>query len=273
MPNPSPGRTPLLTSADVARRLGVSVSAVKRWADDGTLASERTAGGHRRFRSGEVERMRREACRREGPDAWDGWVRGLESGDVHAAFALLYGERSRLGSWFPVAERLGELLADIGARWFRGDLSVAREHVATSTLGRALLLVAEAMPVPPQAPRCLLACVEGDDHTLGLSLAEVCLREAGWRTEWIGRDTRRADVCERVGAHAVQMVGLSASVHSSDPRRLRAQARAIAQACRGAGIPLVLGGSGAWPESIPHGVRIRRWEDFQAFLQATPHPA
>ena len=39
-----------LTPSDVAARFGVSVATVARWADSGRLASERTGGGHRRFR-------------------------------------------------------------------------------------------------------------------------------------------------------------------------------------------------------------------------------
>ena len=45
----------------------------------------------------------------------------------------------------------------------------------------------DALPVGERGPVCLLACAEGDDHTLGLSLAELCLREAGWATLWAGR--------------------------------------------------------------------------------------
>ena len=47
-----------LTSTRVAALLGVTASSVKRWADEGLLACERTAGGHRRFLASEVARFR-----------------------------------------------------------------------------------------------------------------------------------------------------------------------------------------------------------------------
>ena len=47
-----------LTSTRVAEILGVTASTVKRWADDGSLTCERTAGGHRRFLASEVARFR-----------------------------------------------------------------------------------------------------------------------------------------------------------------------------------------------------------------------
>ena len=86
----------LLTSAEAARSLGVSVSAVKRWADEGTLRGERTAGGHRRFHVAEVERLGREALRPQMSDDWGEWIRSLESGGIHAAIARLFEERARL---------------------------------------------------------------------------------------------------------------------------------------------------------------------------------
>ena len=47
-----------LTSTRVAEILGVTASTVKRWADEGSMACERTAGGHRRFLASEVARFR-----------------------------------------------------------------------------------------------------------------------------------------------------------------------------------------------------------------------
>mgnify|MGYP006144729617 CR=1 FL=1 len=47
-----------LTSTRVAEILGVTASTVKRWADEGSLACERTAGGHRRFLASEVAAFR-----------------------------------------------------------------------------------------------------------------------------------------------------------------------------------------------------------------------
>ena len=50
----------LLSVSEAAERLGVHVSTVRRWTDDGTLPEVRTPGGHRRFPVEAVERLRRE---------------------------------------------------------------------------------------------------------------------------------------------------------------------------------------------------------------------
>jgi len=50
--------TRLLTTRQAAKHLGVGTTSIKRWADEGVLRCERTAGGHRRFRLAEIERFR-----------------------------------------------------------------------------------------------------------------------------------------------------------------------------------------------------------------------
>lgn len=46
-----------LTSGDAARRLGVNVDTVQRWADSDKLPCLRTPGGFRRFRPEDVEKL------------------------------------------------------------------------------------------------------------------------------------------------------------------------------------------------------------------------
>lgn len=259
-----------LSSAATAKRLGVGVTAVKRWADAGLLPCVKTAGRHRRFQIHDVERFREMELHRNDGDRWAEWLAALvESANVHSVLALLFTERARRDTWLEVAPQIGELLNEIGDRWARGDLSVAQEHIASATLARALAVLTETLAVPAEANRCLLATVEGEEHTLGLSVADVCLREAGWRSEWIGNRSRRIDICERVKAGRVQMVGLSASAAMNDSRVLRAQVRIVGSACQRAGVPLVLGGTGGWPDPPAFGTRVRSWHDFHVLLRSS----
>lgn len=52
-------RVRYLTCADVARLLAVSPNTVSRWAREGKLPCQMTLGGHRRFDSALVEKIRR----------------------------------------------------------------------------------------------------------------------------------------------------------------------------------------------------------------------
>lgn len=52
--DPGGERRLALTTSEVARRLGVSLGTVRRWADQGHLPSYRTPGGQRRFSDEDV---------------------------------------------------------------------------------------------------------------------------------------------------------------------------------------------------------------------------
>jgi excisionase family DNA binding protein len=57
MDRPPPERSLGITTSQAARRLGVSLSTVRRWADEGHLSASRTPGGQRRFSSEEIDRF------------------------------------------------------------------------------------------------------------------------------------------------------------------------------------------------------------------------
>ncbi len=254
-----------LIGTDEASRIGgVGPTAVKRWADHGLLPCVRTPGGHRRFSRAEVE----ELVRRRQRDTGSGLVDLLLRGEaVHAVEGRLMGERARLGAWHLVAEGAGLALAELGVRWASGRISIVEEHLASERLARALARVAGSLPLAPDAPRCLLASAEGDDHTLGLALVELCLREAGWSTLWAGRATPTAELERTIRSGAVRMVALSASAWATDVLALRRQAELVGAACHQAGAALALGGEGSWPESPTHGRRFRALSPFAAWAR------
>jgi methylmalonyl-CoA mutase cobalamin-binding subunit len=201
-------------------------------------------------------------------DGWDVWIDTLlRSADVYGALALLFSERAEQSAWFLVAERLGALLREVGDRWQRGTISVSDEHVVSGAFQRAVTMAVESIPVAHNAPRCLLASAEGEEHTLGLSLAEMCLREAGWRAVWSGARTRSSDIVEQVEKGSVQMVALSASAFSIDRKVLRQQMRQVGTACQRHRVLFVLGGSGAWPDPPAHGHRLNDWSGFARLLR------
>ncbi|MBK6683834.1 MAG: helix-turn-helix domain-containing protein [Deltaproteobacteria bacterium] len=253
----------LITTADAAILLGVGPSTVKRWADDNELPCVRTAGGHRRFLRGDVERFR--GAREE--DISEQWVRRLthETDGYEIAGALLQ-LRAETGSWWQTSERLGGAVELLGIRWQRGELSILDEHQASERLTRGLNWCSQTILVPPSSPRCLLALADGDEHTLGLSLLEPIAREAGWRTWWAGRKTPAEELVKVIERRDVEMVAVSASAHSQD-RRVLADFYDQLEAAAGDAVRVVLGGHGAWPEvRAPHH-RLRRFSEFRQLLE------
>jgi excisionase family DNA binding protein len=260
----------LLTSAEVARILGVTAGSVKRWADLGLLRCARTVGRHRRFDPVEVERFLKDqtgAVQPEhGPDV-EGWLELLLTvGESHQLLATLYSERARLGAWWKVAESLSAVLEEIGERWAEGTLSILEEHVATERLQRALGQVSDQLPSRPGAPRVLLTTAENEEHTIGLSLAELVIREHGWSVLWAGRRVPLSEIVAHVASGGVDAVAVSASGVAS-PGDLLAQTERLGAICRAGEVHLALGGSGAWPEWIPYGARVVTFQELRGWLR------
>lgn len=138
---------------------------------------------------------------------------------------------------------------------------VIQEHVASANLART----GERLRIRRAAPRALLLTAAGDDHTLGLALAELCLREAGWNSRWVGRRAPLDQAVVYIGEGHAGLVAVSASIYSTDGPSLAAR---LGAACRAHGAQLILGGEGAWPDPPPHGLRVRSFRELRELEQA-----
>ncbi len=259
-----------MTTAQAAKLAQVAPSTIKRWAEQGVLPSSRTVGGHRRFDRGAVERALRDLQGRastpgdaDANPQVEAWVAALLGAQRHEVEGCLLEARARLGNWSSVADEVAAALRTLGERWECGSLSIAEEHVASDCLARALNRVGDMLPSRPAAPRCVLATAAGDDHTLGLSLAELCLRELGWSVVWLGRNTPLEEVLRLVHDGHVELVALSASSACGDAQSLRQVCRRAAQACEARSVGLVLGGSGPWPEHVAGALRVATFAEFR----------
>jgi excisionase family DNA binding protein len=254
----------LLTTVEAARVAGVGASSVKRWADDGLLSVIRTVGGHRRFDRAALDRF----LRSRGADDDDPFVATILAAQRHAVEGALLEARARLGAWHRVADEVALALVELGERWASGRVSIAEEHVASECLLRSLARVTDVVPSRTDANVCLLACVEGDEHTLPLALAELVLRESGWGARWLGRQTPKSEILRIVRNGEVEMIAVSASAAQRDTARLAELAFELGSACRESGVGFVVGGSGAWPDPLEDAERLRSFTALHDYLVA-----
>lgn len=271
----------LLSSGEAAKILGVGASTIKRWADTGQIQCVKTLGKHRRFRRSEVEALAKKTPSLEtlngngrlhvAPEhsvsqRFEGYINLLlgeyNAFDVHQ---VLVQQHRTLGSWYRVADEVGEVLAEIGDGWQQGTVTVVQEHIATERLARAIMMCTESIRTSSEMPQALLLTAEHDDHTMGLSLLELTLREAGWRSHWAGRRTPIAEARNHVANGKVELVCVSASILSADTQDLRRQTDELIAACKPFGVRLVLGGRGAWPEPR-YGYRLETFAEFRELL-------
>lgn len=133
---------------------------------------------------------------------------------------------------------LREGLAEIGAGWYRGAITIQQEHFASALTLRRLELLVAATPPPTRPQRVLIGCAPGDSHTFAPLLLTYALRLRGWDVVYLGPNVPTLALAETVEQVAPSLIVLSAQqLHTA------AALQASAEAVAGQGIPLAYGGT------------------------------
>jgi len=137
----------------------------------------------------------------------------------------------------PAARQLGALWVDDACDFMEVTVAVGRlQRVLRSLSHLFTLRSAGAEPVG----RALLACVAGEQHTLGLFMvAEFFVRE-GWTVE-VGAPLETIDVGNRLRDEWFDLVGFSVGCESQLPR-LRREVRSVRRASRNPRLITMVGG-------------------------------
>ncbi|MEX2659499.1 MAG: MerR family transcriptional regulator [Acidimicrobiales bacterium] len=245
---------------EVAKRTSVPPATLRVWERRyGVLQPERTPGGHRRYTTADVRRIRQLVERvRDGVtiSAAAAEVLGAESDlveehdeerlrselwaamdalDPGATRFLVSGALQRRPALATLDAVLVPLLHRLGDDWRASSRSIAREHVIT-TVVRSLLVEHLAATVP-DGPVCLAFAPEGERHDVGLIMAAIALSEAGWRPVVLGADTPWTSVEALVDELAPELVVIGGQTR-------RPAIRLLAHWSRHRARHLVLGGAG-----------------------------
>lgn len=157
--------------------------------------------------------------------------------------AMIDGELARLSMLLDAISLyelvVSPLLVEIGRRWDDGTLSIAQEHMLSDRLEYAMRAALRTLE-RPEGPLVLVACIDREQHVLGMLGAALKLAASGARIVVLGAMTPPQAIGEAVASMAPRLVGLSACVVPQTPRALM---KAYGQACNGT--PWVLGGTAA----------------------------
>lgn len=202
-------RRVLWTSNQVAEALGVGVSSIKRWTDEGRLESTRTLGGHRRYSVEAVHRFAQSKglpvdklprIETPPPDSQieelsslqirNELLEALRDGDAALARQLIAYPISTLADRSAYLDRvLGESLRLIGEGWAEGSWSVDQEHRASYIIADVLDRMRPSAPSSPNGRRrAVLAAPPGELHDLPLRMVRLVLEWSGWMTDYYGAD-------------------------------------------------------------------------------------
>lgn len=259
----------------VAQAIGVSESSLKRWCDRGLLTTVRTGGGHRRIAVSDVVRFLRESNQQLqepqilGLDLDLGntpkgdlsvektlplFVEALKSGNEKRAATL--GMECYL-SGISLAELGDHLIApafhEIGEEWSCDRIQVYEERRACEIALRLihqwrLMLGNPSKPVP----YAIGGTIEGDTYQIPTALAELTLREAGWRAENLGSGIPFASLRTAILQQEPRLVWLSIS-YIPDKEGFRRGMHELWEICDKREVALLIGGrelTDAWRKEL-----------------------
>lgn len=161
--------------------------------------------------------------------------------DVEAAtdFALDLLERG-VDSDTLISTLLVPAQLEVGRRWETNEWNVAQEHAATAVTDAVLAAVASSIAsVRSGEGHLVVACAEGEYHTMPTRMATELLRSAGWKVTFIGPSTPAAHLRDFVASVNPSGVAVACSV----PIFL-AGARRTIDAVREVGVPAYAAGRG-----------------------------
>lgn len=146
------------------------------------------------------------------------WLALVAAGQPAALRTALHRHLLGHGLADTITGLLAPLGHQVGEAWRNGSLSVFHEHlyseVVQTLLREALATLDGAGAEPVRAPRVLLTTLPGEQHALGLLMAECFLALARCERVALGPSTPLADLLAAVAHTGADVVALSASSHA-----------------------------------------------------------
>ena len=159
----------------------------------------------------------------------------------------------RIQQGFRVTEIVQQLLAPAqlaaGQRWHDGRYTVAQEHIVSGVVDDILGLLAIHAPRPASRQTVALVCAEGEWHTTPARMAALCLRDEGWRVQFLGGSLPADHLATSLRQIAPEVVAVSCTL----PLALTG-VPPLVEASHRAGAPVITGGIGFGGD----GLRSRR---------------
>lgn len=100
----------------------------------------------------------------------------------------------------------------IGEKWQANQVTVAQEHMATAIVESVMTMGLLRSPPPALTnKRVLLACVEGNNHAIGLRMVADAFQLGGWGVQYLGANVPTPALVAQASVWKPDLVGLSVS--------------------------------------------------------------
>lgn len=188
------------------------------------------------------------------------WVRWLVSDQTELIRQALQQQILRHGLGHVVDQLVAPLCILVGQSWMKGEVSVYQEHLFTETLQSVLREAIASVDASGQAlqrsPRVLLTTTPGEQHGLGLLMAECHFALESCVRFVLGTSTPVADIVLAARQLRIDVLALSFSAYASR-RDIAESLRQLSEQVP-AGVEIWVGGAGAARHRrvLPEAVRL-----------------
>ncbi len=268
-----------VSTAQAAQALGISVTTVKRWVDDGILPAYKTAGGHRKLLMGDILRVAREgnlpqldltkllpqpqSSNFNDPET----VRlqllsAVNNIDSELIRSLIHRAYLQGFSIEIIADRIiSPVLIEVGHAWETGKIEVMHEHRATQAIVSALYELKGHLRshVSVERPVAVGGAPEHDHYILPSLLAKLVLLDAGWEVIHLGPHTPFSAFKSSINELLPQLVWISVT-HLTDPFKFIQEYNSFFRYAESMGVPVAIGGR-ALNENIRHQLNYTTFGD------------
>lgn len=174
---------------------------------------------------------------------FDKYWAAVSTGDASGAAEVALQLRE---TGVPLPQVLDMLVAagqnEVGRLWAAGEWDVAHEHRATSVSEEVVAALSASIATPRTGRSVIIACADGEWHSLPSRILSATLRSAGWQVTFLGASVPARHLIQLVHDIGPDVVAISCAL----PTRLR-HARRMIEVARGAGVPVIVGGRGFGP--------------------------
>ncbi|MBD3275952.1 MAG: helix-turn-helix domain-containing protein [Candidatus Marinimicrobia bacterium] len=257
------------TSQEVSNILGVHVSTIKRWTEQGELDCVRTAGGHRKFLFNHVA----DFLDRHEDKISQAHLFPIETEkDLEVSYHILKGDfeflreevlemalnRERdmiqqilnglyLGQYelHAIYDRLlTPVLYEIGRLWEEEKISVIEEHIGSQTIRDGIIRLQGGITIPSKKiGSALCVTLSTELHDIALKMVDHILEEKGFNILFSGQLTPMYNVDKVLAKFDVDRVYLS-STYNQDTNMAQFELNYLLDQCESHNVDLYIGGNG-----------------------------
>jgi excisionase family DNA binding protein len=275
-------------SEDAAKILGVNVSTIKRWTDEGKLGCIKTAGGHRKFlmehmaafldqnkkKTEKVNlfpiesetdlRISHHIIKGDFNYLIDFVLKKALSSNVDRIQQVLNGLYLGQYPLYQIYDHLvTPVLHHIGQMWVDNKLSIAEEHIASQAMRDAVIRLQGIIRLPrKKIGKALCLNFSNEFHSMALKMVSHILEHKGYKVFYTGQNTPMERIDQFFQNYRPDRVYISGTM-VEDKKLLNSEFKIICELSLKYGSKLFIGGRAFDVISIDHPAVVRRLMTFE----------